>query len=190
MLFIEKVKTNQQEFAKKVEDISRKLGIQSDWLMLVMNSESGLNHKAVNPTGGATGLIQFMPNTARSLGTTTTALRGMTNVEQLDYVYKYFKPYTGKLKSYFDLYLVTFFPLALGKGDSFVMQTKTLSASIIAKQNPAINKNKDGVISVGEFREYVKRTIPKNVRDIVDNNTGTIGLVTALLVVGLLFMWK
>ena len=41
---------------------------------------------------GATGLIQFLPSTARGLGTTTDALAGMSSVEQLNYVEKYFDP--------------------------------------------------------------------------------------------------
>jgi hypothetical protein len=37
-----------------------------------------------------TGLIQFMPDTARSLGTTVEALREMTAAQQMQYVEKYF----------------------------------------------------------------------------------------------------
>lgn len=44
----------------------------------------------VNRASGATGLIQFMPSTAKQLGTTTDKLAAMTEVDQLDYVAKYF----------------------------------------------------------------------------------------------------
>lgn len=154
LLFEDKVKTNKAAFVTKVEEISRKLLIEPDWLMAVMYKESGLNEKAVNPNGGATGLIQFMPATARSLGTTTEALRAMTNVQQLDYVYKYYKPYITKLNSYPDLYLATFFPIALGKSDDWVLQSGSLSARTIARANPAIDLNKDDKITVGEFKQY------------------------------------
>lgn len=154
MLFAEYVKENKSYFLDKVEEISRKLMIAPEWLMAVMFKESKLNHKAVNSTTGATGLIQFMPATAKGLGTSTTALKNMSNIEQLDYVYKYYRPYISKLNSYPDLYLATFFPVALGKSDSFVMQTNSLPASTVARQNPAIDINKDGKITVGEFKEY------------------------------------
>lgn len=154
LLFEDKVTRNKEAFVDKVKSISAKLLIEPDWLMAVMYKESGLNEKAVNPNGGATGLIQFMPATARSLGTTTAALSTMSNVEQLDYVYKYYKPYITKLNSYPDLYLATFFPVALGKSDDWVLQTSTLSAKTIARANPVIDLNKDDKITVGEFKQY------------------------------------
>ncbi len=154
LLFENYVKSNKAEFLAKVENISAKLLIDPDWLMAVMYKESRLNEKAVNSRGGATGLIQFMPATAQSLGTSTAALKAMSNVEQLDYVYKYYKPYITKLNSYPDLYLATFFPAALGKADDYILQTSQLSAATIADANPGIDLNKDRKITVGEFKEY------------------------------------
>jgi len=87
MLYIEKVKENKTAFSDKVNQIATKLGVNADWLMLVMNAESRLNHRIQNPVG-ATGLIQFMPVTGYALGTTPQRLKDMSNVEQLDYVYK------------------------------------------------------------------------------------------------------
>ncbi|MGC8160121.1 transglycosylase SLT domain-containing protein, partial [Salmonella enterica] len=72
---------NKVEFTDKVKTISTELGINHNWLMFVMWFESKLNPQAVNPISGATGLIQFMPSTARSLGTTTDVLRRMSNVQ-------------------------------------------------------------------------------------------------------------
>ena len=71
-----------------MEDICCELQIRPNWLMFVMYFESRLNHRAVNRISGATGLIQFMPSTARGLGTTTDALFNMSNVDQLYYVKK------------------------------------------------------------------------------------------------------
>ena len=113
LLWLNLVKENASAFSTKVLSIAQNLGIDPNWLMHVMYSESGLNHRIVNPMGGATGLIQFMPSTAKGLGTTTSALSNMSNVEQLDWVYKYFKPYTGKIKSFVDLYMITFMPVFL-----------------------------------------------------------------------------
>lgn len=154
MLFENYVKSNKAEFLAKVESVSAKLLIDPNWLMAVMYKESRLNPQAVNSRGGATGLIQFMPATAQSLGTSTAALKAMTNVQQLDYVYKYYKPYITKLNSYPDLYLATFFPAALGKSDDYILQTSKLSAATIADANPGIDLNKDRQITVGEFKEY------------------------------------
>ena len=157
MLFENLVTSNRVEFVTKVRNISNLLGINPDWLMAVMYKESRLNPQAYNSKGGATGLIQFMPDTAKTYGTTTTALKAMSNVNQLDYVYKYLKGAAGKINSYADLYLVTFFPIAMGKPDSWILQSSTLRPDVIAKYNPGIDLNHDLKITVGEFREYALR---------------------------------
>ncbi|MDV6376366.1 hypothetical protein ORD21_17365 [Deinococcus sp. ZS9-10] len=54
-----------------------------------MNFESGVDPSRRNAVSGATGLIQFMPSTARELGTTTDALARMSRAEQLPYVERY-----------------------------------------------------------------------------------------------------
>lgn len=48
-----------------------------------------LSRSIKNPRTGATGLIQFMPNTAKELGTTVTKLSKMDFADQATYVYKY-----------------------------------------------------------------------------------------------------
>jgi len=168
MLYEEKVKTNKDVFIAKVITISQKLGIEPEWLMQVFVNESGVNHQAVNATSGATGLIQFMPDTARSLGTSVEALKAMTNVQQLDWVYKYLSPYAGRIASYIDLYFTVFFPLAIGKPDDWVFQTSKLSAAIIARQNPVFDLNKDGKLTVAEVREAMLRKVPTEWRDFFD----------------------
>ncbi len=154
LLFIGRVNVNQEAFGRKVLDVADRLGINPDWLMAVMYKESGLNAAAYNATGGAVGLIQFMPNTCAALGVTADVMRKLSNVAQLDYVYKYFYPYKGRLNSYPDVYLCTFFPRALGWVDERVIESGTLSAGLIATQNPAIDLDKNKQITVGEFRAY------------------------------------
>ena len=177
MILIEKLQRNKgeslAEFERVLRNICSTLGINPNWLMMVMWSESRLNAQAVNKQPGdtdnaqvraanrATGLIQFMPDTALNLGTTTKALYAMNAIDQLGYVYKYFKPWAGRIKSYFDLYLVTFFPDAVGRPDDYILQTKKLSASTIAKQNPFFDVNKDGKLTVGEIKRRMYESIPK-----------------------------
>ncbi|MGC3977841.1 MAG: lytic transglycosylase domain-containing protein [Paludibacteraceae bacterium] len=157
----DKVLSNKYLFLRKLVDICIRLEIQPNWLMGIMWYESRLNPAAKNPKGSATGLIQFVESTANFLGTTTSKLRTMTNVQQLDYVYRYFLPYKGKLHTLYDCYAVVFFPLLIGKPENWIIKTSKLSASYIAKSNPAIKDlNKDGVLSVSEFRKYVDSIIP------------------------------
>ena len=146
------VASNQDAFIAKVIDISTRLNINPNWLMGVMYVESRLNPTAQNPITFATGLIQFMPNTAKSLGTTIEAIRAMSNVQQLDYVYKYLLPYSGKIKSFSDCYFAVFFPAAIGKADTWVLQAVNLTAAKIAAQNPLYDVGKKGYITVADVK--------------------------------------
>jgi hypothetical protein len=158
MNFIEYVKENKKDFALKVTDICNQLNIKPEWLMFVMWFESKLNPQAVNPISGSTGLIQFMPSTARSLGTTTTVLKHMSNVQQLDYVLAYLRPYKGRMKTWVDVYLAVFYPKAMGN-PNFV-----ITSDIVAKQNKIFDLNKDLDISVKEIETALRKQIPEKYR--------------------------
>lgn len=164
MLYEEKISENRTAFLSTVANICDQLDIDPDWLMAVMNSESGLNHRAVNSNGGATGLIQFMPANATGLGTTTAALKAMSNVEQLEYVRKYLSPYRYKIKSYADLYMSIFFPAALGKAENWIIKTSKLSAETIAKANKIFDLDGNGILTVSEVREAFLRRVPESLR--------------------------
>ena len=155
MNFEEYIKENREEFTEKVNNISNELGIEANWLMFVMWFESRLNPKAVNPISGATGLIQFMPSTARSLGTTTDVLKRMNNIQQSDYVLAYLRPYKGKMKSWVDVYLAVFYPKAMGK-PHFV-----ITSDIVAKQNKIFDLNKDLDITVDEIKTALRNNMPE-----------------------------
>jgi len=114
-------------FKERVLWIGQDLDLDPDDLMSCIAWESGETFKPdiKNAAGsGATGLIQFMPSTARSLGTTTEALARMTAEDQLNFVYKYFRPYKGKLKTLGDIYMAILWPLGVGKSDDFVLFDK------------------------------------------------------------------
>ncbi len=164
---------NRAEFEKKLRNIADLIGVSPNWLMIMFYNESRINAQAVNKQKGdtetdaykraafrATGLMQFMPETAKGMGTTTQKLYQMSAIEQLDYVYKYYKSFAGKLSCYTDLYMACFFPVAIGKPDDWVLQTKDLSASKIATQNAGFDLNKDGKITVGEAKAAMLKVVP------------------------------
>lgn len=155
MLFEEKYKgSDKAAFLVEVNKVAGRLGVNPDWLMGVFWKESGLNPAAVNGSSGATGLLQFMPATATSLGTSTAAFKTMSGKGQLAYVEKYLRPYMGRMRSFEEVYMAVFFPAAIGKSDDYVLQTSRLPASLVAGQNPAVDLNRDKQITVAEFREY------------------------------------
>lgn len=153
---------NKDQFIAKVLEISRALNINPNWLMTVMKSESGLNHRITNSIGCA-GLIQFCEPTISGLGTTAQALISMSNVEQLDFVYKYYNFHKtntlkgGNFKGVFDLYLCTFYPYALTQSDDFVLGSEQSDswARLVGQQNKPFDLNGDGYIQKFEFKKWI-----------------------------------
>lgn len=155
-------------FSQKVTAIAAWLGIDPNWLMQVMYAESRLNAKAQNIKNKrliAAGILQWTK--ASGFPGAPQSVLKYNHLQQLDEVKKYFTPYRGKMHSYFDVYLVTFFPAAVGQGDHFIFATSQLPASLIASQNPAIDTVKDGKITMSEFKQYVWNSTPDAVRDLV-----------------------
>ncbi|WP_352421003.1 hypothetical protein [Proteiniphilum sp.] len=104
-----------------------------------------------------------MPATARSLGTTTGQLRRMSNVEQLDWVRRYLAPYRGKMGNWLDVYCAVFWPAAIGKPDDYV-----ITSDKVARQNPALDINKDLDIHKWEIREALQRSIPRQYKHLFE----------------------
>ena len=174
-------------FVTAVKDYSNSLGVDPNWLMAIMYFETAGTFSASirNPYTDATGLIQFMPTTALDLGTSIDALALMSAEQQLYYVYRYFYPYRKKIKSYIDMYLATFFPVAIGKPSYYILQTNSLSASTIADVNPVFDTNNDRKITVGEIEKVITDKIPLAWRDYFksgNSSTGKKNLIPKLLV--------
>ncbi len=148
------------DFNKKLEKMCKELGVNTKDMIAVMKLESGVDPSRVNKTSGATGLIQFMPKTAAALGTTTAELAKMSAVEQLDYVYKYFKMVGLRPGSNLqDLYMAVFMPAAMGKGPDHVLGQRGASgfSGKVYDQNSGLDKNKDGIITVADASQTVQR---------------------------------
>lgn len=150
-------------FRDRVWWIADTLGFDPDWLMACMAWESAETFSASikNAAGsGATGLIQFMPSTAVSLGTTTAKLAKMTPEDQLNYVYKYFKPYKGRIKNLGDMYMAILWPAGVGKPDNYVLWDKG-SRPTTYRQNAGLDLNKDGKITRAECLKKIQEKLKK-----------------------------
>lgn len=147
------------DFNKKLNKIAKDLGVQSNDLLAIMKQESGVNPKAQNKMSGATGLIQFMPDTARRLGTSTEELLQMDAVEQLDYVYKYFKMTGVGSGTLGDLYMAVFMPKYVGSSDDTILGKQGASGFTgkVYDQNKGLDRNKDGTITVADVKQSVAR---------------------------------
>lgn len=159
-------------FRERVRWIANDLGgFTADDLMDAMGWESNGTFRADirNMAGsGATGLIQFMPETALPYFHTAAAIAAMTKEEraakgraatdklaamtpedQLNYVYRYFRPFKGRLKGLGDLYMAILWPNGVGRPDTFPLWDKATRPTTY-RQNAGLDVNKDGTITRGE----------------------------------------
>lgn len=148
------------DFKKKLEKIANDLGVKASDLLAIMKQESGVNPSVYNKAGsGAVGLIQFMPDTARRLGTTTDQLAQMDAVQQLDYVYKYFKMTGVGNGDLGDLYMAVFMPKYVGYPDHTILGRRGDSgfSGKVYSQNDGLDRNRDGTITVADVKSAVQR---------------------------------
>lgn len=154
------------EFRTKVVKIADELGVDPSHLMAIMHFESGLRADIQNKNTKATGLIQFMPSTAKNLGTTIDDLKAMTPEAQLDYVRKYFLPSKGKLKDIDDLYMKVLWPAAMGKSADYILWTKEDKKTGGAyKVNAGLDLNKDGKVTREEACTPPRRALERGLKD-------------------------
>ena len=150
-------------FRSRVWWIAETLELDPDDLMACMAWESGETFSASikNAAGsGATGLIQFMPSTAVALGTSTAKLARMTPEDQLNFVYKYFKPYKGRLNNLGDIYMAILWPKGVGQADSYVLWDKGKMPTTF-RQNAGLDVNKDGKVTRAECLKKIKEKLAK-----------------------------
>ena len=153
-----------KDLKAKVILISEKLSISPDYLMSCMAFETGgtFSPNIKNAAGsGAIGLIQFMPRTAKGLGTSSESLSKMTAIKQLDYVEKYFIPRKGKLYSLEDVYMAILYPAAIGKPSSHGLFMKGTTAY---KQNSGLDKDKNGIVTLKEISSKVRSMYEKGLK--------------------------
>ncbi len=150
-------------FRAELIRMAKRLELAVDPIAAVMALESGFNAQAVNPNGGATGLIQFMPATARRLGTTTEALRRMNATAQLRYVELFFRgvPALRPGSRAGDYYMATFMPAFLNLPDAVPIAFK---GDQIYNANAGLDGNKDGVLTVGDVRSKVENELARAAR--------------------------
>ena len=153
---------NDLEFQQGVEQLAQKYNVSVQDLYAVMSFETGgtFDPAQENMAGsGATGLIQFMPSTAKGLGTSTEELSKMTRTEQLKYVDKYFSNKGIEGGNLDDLYMAILFPVAVGKPDNFVLFGEGAIEGYRGtayEQNSGLDLNRDGSITKAEAAAKVR----------------------------------
>ena len=156
-------------FMDGIDRLAEKYQVSPVDILSVMAFETGgsFDPAQKNLAGsGATGLIQFMPDTARGLGTTTQQLAGMTRAQQLKFVDKYFSNKGIQGGSLSDLYMGVLFPAAVGKPDSYILfgnnaaipRFRGMGPRSAYVQNRGLDLNNDGSITKAEAAAKVEAT--------------------------------
>lgn len=187
---------------ERLETISASHGWDPNAIAAVIDIESKGNPAATNKLSGATGLIQFIPSTAKSLETTTDDLREMSASEQLPFVERYFLKTLGATvpSDPGDYYLATFMPAYLGRADSDVIARK---GEKVYDQNSILDSDKNGELTVGDVRAVLNRVynsaaagsfpttpvgqVPRGTSHL-STGQGTLVAVGLLLAVGFIFV--
>lgn len=149
----------EQAFLDKVADIANRLETAPEYLMAVMGFETGGTYAPDirNPNGSATGLIQFIEDTANSLGTSTAQLATMTALEQLDFVEKYLQPYSGRFNTLEDVYMAVLWPAAVGQEPNQVIFTQ---GDDFYSVNSGLDIDQDGSVTTQEATDKVRDYLP------------------------------
>ena len=165
-IYLPKVKNLEERttpaFRAKLVRIAAEVGIPAGELASLIGFETAWTWSpSIRNSIGATGLIQFLRSTARSLGTTTDALAAMSAEEQLDWVARYLKR-MPKWRVPGDAYLMVFWPAGTGKPDDHLIGEKDSEAKVgnvtrgtIYRLNAGLDGNKDGRITAGDVRAKV-----------------------------------
>lgn len=121
------------------------LGVKREWLVDLIQFESGWNPLAENKTTGARGLIQFMPSTAAAMGFSGTTSKSAgrptaadklvsvapTIAEQMEYVIRYLTP-QKPFPTLQSLHMAVFYPRYRS------VATTTEFPTAVQKANPGI----------------------------------------------------
>ena len=146
---------NDSDFLAKTNQVSTNLGIPEEDLLRVIQFETAGSFAPdqLSGTSSAVGLIQFMPDTAKDLGTTSKDLALLNRVQQMDFVEKYLSRFKGKMKDFGDIYMAVHFPAAVGKDDDYVVYAKDHEYKGRRKAYEAtkgMDVNKDGKVTKAE----------------------------------------
>ena len=130
-------------FLPEVQAVAARLGTRPEWLLNMMACESAFIPSARNRLPGqtASGLMQFIEQTAARLGTTTARIRRMNPVEQLHLVERFYWPFRGRLNSLADVYLAAFRGFLVAGGPETVVAP--LNNSVKERQAYSLNRSLD-----------------------------------------------
>ena len=155
-------------FDSKLAKVATALGVAEADLRKIIKFETAgtFSPTSHDPCNVSIGLIGFTERTAKALGTSKAELGKMTAVQQLDYVYKFYK--MNGLKPGSDvgiMYMLTFMPAyayapdgkVLGKKGGGPLDNTGLSMHKVWLQNPGFGKSRGkNYFTVGDVKSLIR----------------------------------
>lgn len=140
-----------------------KIGIKKQWIENIILLESGGNWTIENSIK-AYGAIQMLPTTLRWLNE-TYGINIKKNLSNQRYgILMYYRSLSKgkKLNHFYDAYMLTFYPYAVGKTSDYILGSEKSDsyAKLIGKQNPAY-AGLNGYVSINSFRTGVDSRLSK-----------------------------
>ena len=103
--YLNHIKENRQEFLKKLVTISKDLGINPIWLLHTIFHESDFDSKKTNKSTGSVGILSFYPEVLKNMINPETGknytpqdVLQLSNLDQLDLVFSYYKTWMDRMK--------------------------------------------------------------------------------------------
>ena len=150
------------EFIKEVEKLAKETGTQPSELMALYNAESGgIKTDATNPSG-ATGIFQLMFDPSKPkqkrYGYTREEFKNLSRAEQVKIHRKYLKEnrfFERGGSGIADVSMANIAPAFLGQGENEPLYSAPSQAYEQNKNVDLIYGNKDGVISLKEYKDFI-----------------------------------
>lgn len=140
-----------EDFINAIEELADRRGISTSELYKVIQGESGFNPRAQNASG-ATGLFQFMPATARELGTSIERIKEMSPREQVELYDRYLERWDYNSNN--RLGIMQAAPAFANREEDAVIYAR---GSAAWEQNPGWRERGDGDITVRSINNYYAR---------------------------------
>ena len=145
------------EFRRELRAVAERLTVDPTDLAAIISFESGFNPRIRNTLSGATGLIQWLPSTARSLYSLTVAqIASLSAVEQLALVEKYFAGVRGRNLDAHQLYMLVWNGSPADPDKVLGVSDAGGHSGAVYAQNKGLDANHDGKITAGEASAIVR----------------------------------
>lgn len=148
--------------ARAACDAADEIGTDADNLLCCIGFETAGTWNPAEPNhagSGCLGLIQFDPQNAEALGTSTDKLRAMSFQEQLPWVVKYFvKWHRGaELDTLHGLYLAILWPAASNEADDHVLFSAPSKRYLqnVGFDKPGANGHRKGWVTRGDVCQTI-----------------------------------